>query len=251
MLYYYFMYFIIYSFIGWIYESTFRTITHKKIINSGFLNGPLIPIYGFGATSIVLLFYNDNLSFIPLFLSSMVVTTILEYITSYLMEKIFNARWWDYSDKPFNINGRVYLLGALVFGSFSVIVINYVHPHIINLVSKISMNSIYIISASMFIILLYDFSYTTINLLNLDKKIKKLELKIQTFTGKDIISPSDLKEYLKYKISSDLEDHKSVMSSADKHKAQIKRLIKTFPKLSFNRNKHIWEALKEKLDNKD
>lgn len=246
----YFVYFIIYSFIGWVYESIFRTITHKKIINSGFLNGPLIPIYGFGAVIIIFLFFDDNLSLIPLFLSAIVVTTILEYVTSYVMEKIFQARWWDYSDKPFNVNGRVYLLGAVVFGAFSVILVKYVHPDIISFVSSININLIYFFSSIIFLLLIFDFIYTSISILNLDKKINELDRNIKLYTKKDIISSSDVKKYIKYKLESDIEYSNKARYLTKKHKFQIKRLIKTFPRLSFIRNLHIWEDFKENFNSK-
>lgn len=247
----YFIYFIIYAFIGWIYESIFRTITHRKVINSGFLNGPLIPIYGFGAILVVFLFFDDNLSLIPLFLSSMMVTTILEYVTSYVMEKVFHARWWDYSNKPFNVNGRVFLLGAVVFGALSIIVVEYVHPNIISFVNSIDRTFIYFFSIVLFLVLIFDFIYTSVNILNLDKKIRQLDQNIKAYTKKDTVSSSDVRLYIKYKIESDSEYPNTINLLTKKHKTQIKRLIKAFPALSFISNLHIWEDFKEKFNTKD
>ena len=102
----YFLYFIIYSFLGWLYESILCSITGKKLVNRGFLNGPVCPVYGFGALLIVLVFYGKETSLLPLFLSSMVLTSVVEYFTAVLLEKLFHARWWDYSGRPFNIHGR-------------------------------------------------------------------------------------------------------------------------------------------------
>ena len=92
-----FLWLMIYSIIGWVYESTICSIGHRKLINRGFLNGPYCPIYGTGAV-LVLLFFAGAL-----------VTCSLEYLTSWLMEKLFHARWWDYSKRKFNIGGRVCL----------------------------------------------------------------------------------------------------------------------------------------------
>ena len=108
------MEFFIYSFMGWIYESIFCTIKEKKWCNRGFLYGPIIPIYGFGAV-IISIFVNvsvDNHVTTPwwkVFLVSMVGSAILEYVTSWALEKIFHARWWDYSNMPLNILGQICL----------------------------------------------------------------------------------------------------------------------------------------------
>ena len=113
-----FLWFILYSFFGWVYESTLCSITSRSLVNRGFLNGPLCPVYGFGALTVILAFWREpDISPWNLFFSSMVLTCTLEYITSWAMEKLFHARWWDYSEYRYNINGRVCLLGALAFGS--------------------------------------------------------------------------------------------------------------------------------------
>ena len=96
--------FIIYSILGWLMEVIIVSSKKRKITARGFLIGPWCPIYGFGALFITLLlkkYYNDP---VALFIMSFLMGTILEYVTSYLMEKLFHARWWDYSDHKFQIN---------------------------------------------------------------------------------------------------------------------------------------------------
>ena len=116
---------------GWVWESIILPLARKEVpYNRGFLNGPWIPIYGFGAMLVIILFDIHQISY-PihvLFLSSGVVACLLEYLTSFVMEKLFHRRWWDYSQKSFNINGRVCLEGFLCFGLFSVVAINYIQP---------------------------------------------------------------------------------------------------------------------------
>ena len=107
----YFLWLMIYSIIGWIYESTLCSITNKKLINRGFLNGPYCPIYGSGAILVILILGRIKNPVLLFFLGAL-VTCSLEYLTSYVMEKLFHARWWDYSQRKFNINGRVCLIGA-------------------------------------------------------------------------------------------------------------------------------------------
>ena len=90
-----FLWFVIYSLIGWVYESILCSVAGKKLVNRGFLNGPVCPIYGTGA--VVVVFALSSLADKPvlLFLTSAILTTTLEYLTSWLMEKLFHARWWD------------------------------------------------------------------------------------------------------------------------------------------------------------
>ena len=117
-----FLWLMIYSIIGWVYESTICSIGHRKLINRGFLNGPVCPIYGTGAV-LVLLVLGRIQNPVLLFFAGALVTCSLEYLTSWLMEKLFHARWWDYSKRKFNIGGRVCLIGAVVFGAFSVVLV--------------------------------------------------------------------------------------------------------------------------------
>ena len=92
-----FLYFIIYSFLGWVCEVIFCSVPARKFINRGFLMGPVCPIYGCGALLVIgfLMPFKDSL--VMVFAVGMVVTSLLEYITSYAMEKLFHSRWWDYS----------------------------------------------------------------------------------------------------------------------------------------------------------
>ena len=105
----YFLYFIIYSFLGWTMEVICKLVELKKFVNRGFLIGPICPIYGYGVLAIVLIIGSFKGDLLAVFLKSILVCSILEYLTSYLMEKIFKARWWDYSNKKFNLNGRICL----------------------------------------------------------------------------------------------------------------------------------------------
>lgn len=124
------------SFLGWCMEVTCKLVQFGRFINRGFLLGPLCPIYGTGA---VLMAY-----FLPLwttqvestFLLALVLCGMLEYITSWLMEKLFHARWWDYSQKRFNINGRVCASNLLAFGVMGVFVVKVLKPFAFGLFAK-------------------------------------------------------------------------------------------------------------------
>ena len=128
----------------------------RKITARGFLIGPWCPIYGFGALFITLLlkkYYNDP---VALFIMSFLMGTILEYVTSYLMEKLFHARWWDYSDHKFQINGRVSLTTSLGFGLLGLILVYIFNPFFLRIIKNIPSIIFTIIMITILIIFLTD-----------------------------------------------------------------------------------------------
>ena len=159
-----FLWLMIYSVIGWVYESTICSIGQRKLINRGFLNGPYCPIYGTGAV-LVLLVLGRIQNPVLLFFAGAVLTCSLEYLTSWLMEKLFHARWWDYSKRKFNIGGRVCLIGAVVFGAFSVVLILVLHPFIKSLTDRLTDPALNIICAMLFVGIVSDLIVTVKGLL--------------------------------------------------------------------------------------
>lgn len=135
----YILLFFIYSILGWFMEVIRIFLNPKihKIINRGFLIGPYLPIYGFGVVAITILLGKYKNDIPALFWLSMITCGILEYGTSYLMEKLFNARWWDYSKRKFNINGRICLETLLPFGIAGTLIICFVNPVFINLINML------------------------------------------------------------------------------------------------------------------
>lgn len=125
---YYFSLFMIYSFGGWVIEMIFVGFQEKKIVNRGFLLGPYLPIYGIA--SILMTFLLDPFKQYPvlLFISAILICSIIEYFTGYAMEKIFNAKWWDYSNEPFNLHGRICLRNAFLFGILGTALIYLINP---------------------------------------------------------------------------------------------------------------------------
>lgn len=120
------LYFFLYSFLGWIYESILVSVREKTWSNRGFLIGPICPIYGVGAVVAVLICSNMT---IPLtFVLCMLGSAVLEYTTAYALEKSFHASWWDYSNMPFNINGYICLPASLGFGAAGVLIVHVMHP---------------------------------------------------------------------------------------------------------------------------
>lgn len=127
---YYFSLFIIYSFIGWTMEVVWNLFTDKKLVNRGFLIGPYCPIYGVGCLLLIILLGKFKSEPVLLFFMSIIVCSILEYSTSYIMEKLFKARWWDYSEYKFNLNGRICAATMIPFGILGVLVVYYLNPFV-------------------------------------------------------------------------------------------------------------------------
>ena len=178
----YFLYFIIYSFIGWCLEVFDKFFEFKRFINRGFLIGPICPIYGFSVLFILLLIGDNSNDFLSVFLKSIFICSILEYFTSFTMEKLFKARWWDYSKYKFNINGRICLETTLPFGLLGCVMVYIVHPNIIKLVNIIP----YEVRIMITIILLIIFIIDNIISFNVMNKIKN-EIKKQTADNTEII----------------------------------------------------------------
>lgn len=121
-------YFMIYSFLGWAMESAYVSITTKKWVNRGFVNGPICPIYGTGALLIILVLGPVAENVPLLFLGGFFIATVVEYLIGAAMEKLFHATWWDYSEKPFNLKGRVCLERSVEWGVLSAFVMRVVQP---------------------------------------------------------------------------------------------------------------------------
>jgi uncharacterized membrane protein len=167
---FYFLLFFIYSFIGWTIEVINCSVREKKFVMRGFLIGPYCPIYGTSALLMILLLNRHSDDLLVLFTISLVIASLLEYVTSYLMEKIFNVRWWDYSDKKFHINGRVCLENSILFGILGIVLILFIHPYIINIIDNINSTLILFLSIFIAIIMILDtiISYTIISKIKID-----------------------------------------------------------------------------------
>ena len=147
----YFLLFLSYSFLGWCMEVICKFIQMKKFVNRGFLIGPYCPIYGWGALTITVLLKRYMEDPLVLFVMSTIICSIIEYFTSYFMEKKYHARWWDYSNKKFNINGRICLETLIPFGVLGVIIMYVTNPILFDFYHKIPQFVIHILSGILFI----------------------------------------------------------------------------------------------------
>lgn len=260
---FYFLLFILYAIIGWIIEVVGKLIQKHRFINRGFLIGPYCPIYGYGALLITLLLSKYKNDLFALFIMGIFICSVLEYITSYAMEKIFKARWWDYSNYKVNLNGRICLNNSVLFGLGGVFIIKISNPILFNLLESIDVLHINYI----FIILLL--IYIIDNIISF-KIINNVRLETYKLAGDstELISTNVLKEtkrlFGRVKIGSDLISKKVKefrIELTNKLKLNLnnknylyKRLINAYPNLEARIKsndrlvKEILEKIKERSD---
>lgn len=189
---------IIYSFLGWVWESSYVSIKQKKLVNRGFVTGPVCTIYGFGAVIVYLILrpISENLlcaihrfgtasvylilkqvseDLFLLYLGGVVVPTILEYVTAVLMENIFHTRWWDYSHNKYNFQGRICLGASLGWGFFSIILCYGFQPVVDRIVSlySVSAGKIFVTVASF--LYAVDFGMSFMNAMQIGEKLRNMD----------------------------------------------------------------------------
>ena len=123
--------FFLFSFIGWLTEVILKYIQYRRFINRGFLIGPYCPIYGFGVVAVTVLvggLIGRHGTMGETFLAGLIICGALEYFTSWYMEKLFHARWWDYSQKPMNLHGRIWIGNLILFGLGSAVIVWWIDP---------------------------------------------------------------------------------------------------------------------------
>lgn len=163
-----FMLFIVYSFLGWFMEMFITIVFHGRAYNRGFLIGPLCPIYGIAGVLITLIVGQQE-NMLEIFCVVMIFGAVIEYTTSYMMEKLFHARWWDYSDQPFNVNGRICLGAIFGFGALGVLAVKIITPFLFHLFYSLDSVWLIWIAAILAVILVCDLIIS----LNLILRFKK------------------------------------------------------------------------------
>lgn len=209
------VYFTIYSVIGWICEVIYCSLLAKRLVNRGFLAGPYCPVYGFGALFIIWILEPIEFSIPIIFISSIVITSTVEYITGWLLETFFATKWWDYSQNRFNLEGRVCLKNSVYFGIMSVLLVKVVHPFTEYLVSSLPALYLNIVVLLLLAAFTVDSIFTLNTLVNLNERLKKLyefteELRRNSDIGEWFNEKEFLKSFEKLKII--LEEGKAGLS---------------------------------------
>lgn len=242
-----FLWFVFYSFIGWVYESTICSIAQRKLVNRGFLNGPFCPVYGFGALICIAFLYQKTDNLFHTFFAGIMLTCVVEYITGYLLEKIFNAKWWDYSNRRFNLHGRIFLLGSIVFGVLSAVVVRYIHAHIISALrwwpdwTKAS------VACILFVILSIDLFYTARHLLNLKSRLEEMQDALNHFIAKYTERAGEIKDAILSRFEESEFYNERIQKIIHPNPFQDIRIARAFPHLHPLKNNTAWQKLKNLL----
>ena len=258
-----FLIFILFSFIGWICEVIYVGVTSAhKFVNRGFLHGPICPVYGFGGVVILMLPPSLYATWIPLFLASMILCTTVEYFVSWLMEKLFHTRWWDYSHYKIQLNGRICLLNSILFGFLGVVVIHFVYPLMIDLLNSLGQKVINVSGVIILAVLSVDIFFTVrklVDFANVMKKLKELGETLNSHYGQE--------EW--FKKGSFMDMINSVIERAENRKEEfsqkilekidkvqnlrlpsVELFIKKFPSIKSTKYKDELNMIKEKIHQK-
>lgn len=225
------LWFVVYSFTGWVYETALVSIQQRRFVNRGFLNGPLCPIYGCGAVLAALLL-PMTLPDWAVFLTSGVVACLLEYVTSVVMEQAFHARWWDYSSYKFNYQGRVCLLGFLVFGVAGLAIVEYAQPAVSALTGLTPWPWKPAIASVTALAIITDFVVSVVGTYGLDKTVDKMSKAIHAMeesAAARAVASLKAKAKMPDGLSTRLSKLRELSQSA--LNSQQKRMLSSFPRL--------------------
>ncbi len=254
--------FIIYAFLGWCSEVAFAAVNKGKFVNRGFLNGPVCPIYGVGMLIVVLCLWNLRDRPLLLFLGSALLTTALEFVTGFVLERFFHDKWWDYSDMPFNIKGYVCLKFTILWGLAASFIIGAIHRFIYMLIEKTPFVLGVILLAVFSAAFIADFTVTLTALVKLPKKLKAMaeaERALRAVSDKIGENISDTTIAAKEKGEALAEENKprleELKAEYEKRKKEFsamlernfvqRRIFKAFPNLKNGRYKAIFDRISE------
>ena len=266
-IYYSILYFFVYGFLGWCTEVIFAAFKQHRFVNRGFLNGPICPIYGVGVTLVIACLEAFQSNLLLLYISSVILVTVLEGVTGWAMDKLFHNKWWDYSKLPFNIGGYVCLLFSLIWGVACVFIVYFVHPLIHQVLSLIPHTAGIALIAILGIALLSDIIVTTSAIVKFNQYLELLkhitdELHaISNQIGAELYqNVLDMQESsrqklddVKLEVSEEIrmqivELKTRAQNLGEKVPKPARRLLKAFPKLESRNYKAQLELFRQKLE---
>lgn len=243
----------------------YQAVELGKFINRGFLNGPYCPIYGFGVIIVAVSLNPLKENIIALYIGSVVLTSALELVTGFVLEKIFNQHWWDYSEEKFNIGGYICLKFSLLWGVACIVVVRLIHPSIEKFINWIPHGVGVIVLTVICIGFASDFIVTVMAILKIKKKIKLLNdisaemRKISDKTGEKLFNGVENIREKSEELNEKNAQRRKRMEELENKYRQItanrsftaKRIENAFPKLKIIHIKSLKEQIKEKIKNKN
>lgn len=252
-------FFVIYSFFGWCLEVVYQAAEHGVFINRGFLNGPYCPIYGFGVITVIIMLYPLRNNILVLYAGSVLLTTAIELVTGFFLEKIFHQHWWDYSDQPFNFKGYICLKFSLLWGVACLVTIKLIQPSVDAFVDKLPEKPGIILLSVFYIGFASDFIITVMAIMNIKKRIMLLEdisgemRKISDATGERIFDTVEEIRDKRDELSQKNAEYRKRMeelreryrSEWEKRGYSMKRIQNAFPKLKLVNSENFRQQLDE------
>jgi uncharacterized membrane protein len=241
------LWFFIYSVVGWVWETLQFTIYEKRFVNRGFLNGPLCPIYGTGALLLLWVFWGRTENIFILFFASIILMTALEYATAVLLEKLFQAKWWDYSKFPLNYKGRISLLSSLVFAVGSVLLIKSIHPFTKSLTDSLSLQSKQIFLYVFLLYIFIDMAVTTRHVLVLNGRLSEIQASINGFLAKYKKRTGEVKNTVAVNFEESEFYSERIRTLFRLDRFQNRRIFRAFPRLRSLRYDDALRKLRTRL----
>lgn len=241
-------YFIIYAFFGWCLEVIYQAVELGKFVNRGFLNGPYCPIYGFGMIIVTDTLESLKENIIVLYVGSVILTTVLELVTGFVLEKIFHQNWWDYSEERFNLKGYICLKFSLLWGIACLIAVRLIHPFVVKFVDYMPETFGLILICIIMTGFVSDMIITVFAVIHIKNRLKLLDSisaemrKISDYTGEKLYNSVENSKKRREKYEELREKYKKT----GKQKFVDRRIENAFPKLKINTDKSLREQF-EKL----
>lgn len=247
------LFFVIYSFLGWISEVSYAFYNRRIFINRGFLFGPVCPIYGLGLVVVIILTNNIKDNLLLLFTFSTLITSLLEYTTGFILEKLFHSKWWDYTEDPFNLHGRICLHFSIMWGLATTIIVKVIHPIINFLIDAIPFEVIKYILSLFIVTLLLDFSFTLKSLIKFKPILTEI-LKIRNELKRKytyIFSSTKIKTLERIEITE--LNLKEIMNRYNTYYSNLsfnhRRLLKSFSNISIFKIENLAKQIRKNYYN--
>lgn len=263
--------FVVYAFLGWCAEVAFAAVDSGKFVNRGFMNGPYCPIYGVGVLIVVWALTPLKENMLVLFCGSVLLTSLLEYIVGFLLEKLFGNRWWDYSNMPFNIRGYVCLKFSLMWGLGCMLIMDMLHPAIYRWICWMPKRAGTVLLVVFLGSFLADLCVTVNTVLKLNAKLRTLEKTAQAMRklsdeiGEDIYEKvtaveekrGELEGYLADKRAEVEEKKQRLQALTEEYERMLRqrqfafrRLTKAFPHMHSVKWDEIFQQYKKFLEDR-
>lgn len=240
----YIIYFMIYSMVGYLCEVVYCSVGERKLVNRGFLYGPYLPIYGFGALAVIIAL-DPFLAWPPVvFLLGIVVTSALEYFVSWLLEKFFSIKLWDYSKRKFNLNGRICALNSLLFAFLVMGLMYFIHPLIISLVQRIPDDYIHLLALVVVIVISVDTTSSIMQMAAFRDRIEEWKTQIKEMENRfELLRASGATSHFLAQARDRMNTELEILTA--EMREQGRHIISSFPSMT-SRNQETEERF-EKL----